>query len=187
MRKVRASDKKTALRTSLASLLSCISLLAGIIFAYLSESILILGFLIESLGFPSSLLARLISPSLTEVWLLLLRVVYYAGERSRFVAASDCCRRTSPTTSSASGPKASSGGGKGVGLGAGGAGTGAGTGQGGNGQGGNGQGGTGVEQPQRSRNARAQARHRAKRKAYIEQVSCFGFWICFFFCRCGEM
>lgn len=26
------------------------------------------------------------------------------------------------------------------------------------------------EQPQRSRNARAQARHRAKRKAYIEQV-----------------
>lgn len=29
---------------------------------------------------------------------------------------------------------------------------------------------TGTEQPQRSRNARAQARHRAKRKAYIEQV-----------------
>lgn len=29
----------------------------------------------------------------------------------------------------------------------------------------------GVEQPQRSRNARAQARHRAKRKAYIEQAS----------------
>ena len=28
----------------------------------------------------------------------------------------------------------------------------------------------GIEQPQRSRNARAQARHRAKRKAYIEQV-----------------
>lgn len=29
-----------------------------------------------------------------------------------------------------------------------------------------------LEQPQRSRNARAQARHRAKRKAYIEQVKC---------------
>ena len=28
----------------------------------------------------------------------------------------------------------------------------------------------GAEPPQRSRNARAQARHRAKRKAYIEQV-----------------
>jgi len=35
-------------------------------------------------------------------------------------------------------------------------------------------GGTDQQQdgPIRSRNARAQARHRAKRKAYIEQVSC---------------
>ena len=30
---------------------------------------------------------------------------------------------------------------------------------------------SGDDRPERSRNAKAQARHRAKRKAYIEQVS----------------
>jgi hypothetical protein len=33
---------------------------------------------------------------------------------------------------------------------------------------------TSADRPERSRNAKAQARHRAKRKAYIEQVSHLG-------------
>ena len=35
----------------------------------------------------------------------------------------------------------------------------------------NSQSGSSADRPERSRNAKAQARHRAKRKAYIEQVA----------------